>query len=92
MALVNERSDELNAIDYDFKNNRPDLAVKVAQKVMRDILKPGKFNERHFRKCLNTFRKAKSAEAVKATLDRLDLFITSADQITSYLLLFASTH
>ncbi|MDP9238283.1 MAG: RNA-directed DNA polymerase [Chloroflexota bacterium] len=92
LALVNERQSALEAIDYGFDINRPDIAVAQVHAVLKELLAKRPLNERHFRKCLNSLRRAKSPDGVPATLKHLDTFLSTANQIAVYLRDYVRTH
>jgi hypothetical protein len=92
LDLVNERRAAFDAVAYDMSTGRPELAVTAIRRILHQLLGPGPFNERHFRKCLIELRKMGHAAAVPDTLKRLDEFASSADQIARYLRPFVRSH
>ncbi len=92
LDLVNERQTQLGAIDYHLDYGDTDMAEEEIQRVLRDLMKRGQFNERHFRKCLNGLRKLESGLGVAPTLQRLDTLEPWAQSVSEYLSLFAKSH
>ena len=84
-SLVTSRDAELGAIDYHMRMRYHGKALEEVDRVLNDILSEPQFNERHFRKCVNTLRKLRSPLAVSATLERLDALVGRANTICDYL-------
>jgi hypothetical protein len=89
--FVDERQDQIAAIDYaDFVG---DAGVSLSQtKALLDELlrEAASFNERHFRKCINTLIKHHDDYAVDAVLWRLESMPHAAWLFAEYLRLFAN--
>ena len=88
--LVTSRDAELGAIDYHMDIGYQGAALSAIQSVLDEVLQEDKFNERHFRKCLNSLRRLRSPLAVNATLQRLDELAPKADTLHRYLRLFVA--
>ena len=90
LELVNERQAELGAVDYHLDIGYLDVAEDGIRDILRDLMRQGRFNERHFRKCLNTLRKLDSPSAVRPTLQKLDELKPWAQSVSDYLTSFAA--
>jgi retron-type reverse transcriptase len=91
LEMVDERRDELAAVDYAMAAGQTTLALADVRAILRDLSRsPSSFNERHFRKCLNTLGKVGSDMAVGRTLRRLDLLAHAADHVARYLAIFVN--
>jgi hypothetical protein len=89
LQFVDERQDQLQALDYAIAADEFPLAVDTIKAILREM-GIAKFNERHFRKCLNDLKKLKSDVAVKRCLTRLEKLPHAAKEIGEYLALFVN--
>lgn len=92
LELINERREELAAIDYHIGLGYNSLAESEVMEILRDLTRQDSFNERHFRKCLNSLRKMKSAAGVKPTVQNLNDLQSAAQSVAEYLTPFARRH
>jgi hypothetical protein len=89
LSTVDERKDELQAIDYALAVGDTRMALDEVKTVLKEITRSkSKFNERHFRKCLNELRKLGSDRAVQLCLSRFDMLPHAAREMGQYLALF----
>ena len=92
LELVNERQTEFELIDYHLDIGLIGIAEEEIRSVLRDLMSSGNFNERHFRKCLNGLKKARSAAGVQSTLRKLDDLQPWAQSVSEYLRPYARSH
>ena len=92
LDLVNERQTQLAAIDYHLELGDTTMAVNEIRSVLRDLMRRGRFDERHFRKCLNGLGKAHSSRGVAQTLRKLDELKPWAQSVAEYLAPFVRSH
>ena len=92
LHLVNQRNEEFSAIDYHLDFGDVKTAEGELKAVLKEVMSQEEFNDRHFRKCLNGFKKAKSAAAVGPTLQKLDELQPWAQSTYEYLERFTRSH
>ena len=92
LDIVNARQAEIAAIDYHLDYGEDDLAIDRVEHVLRDLLTADTFNDRHFRKCLNSLKKVRSPLGVKYTLRKLPELEPWAQSAAEYLEPFVRSH
>ena len=89
--FVDERQDEIAAIDYAEFRGDVEESLEQTKALFDELLTDEKaFDDRHFRKCINTFIRHRDDHAVDAVIARLDQMPHAANRLGEYLRLFAS--
>ena len=89
-AFVDERQDEIAGIDYAEFAGDITGTLQQTKALLDDLLADDEsFDDRHFRKCINTLIKHRDDYAVDAVIERLDRMPHAANRLGEYLRLFA---
>jgi len=87
--FVDERQDEISAIDYAEFLGDATGALERTKALLDEVLGGDRFDERHFRKCINTLSSHRDDYAVDAVIARLESMPHAAKAFSNYLKLFA---
>jgi len=88
--FVDKRQDEIAAIDYAEFRGDVEESLEQTKALLDELLANEKaFDDRHFRKCINTLIRHRDDHAVDAVIARLDQMPYAANRLGEYLRLFA---